>query len=78
MPVARNTERIPSDVLGVVQRLAFEKLTATPAPQEGWPSPIDLALAHLSPRLVTLPPVSATLHRAGALLVPVATTAAAP
>lgn len=77
MPVARNTERIPSDVLGVVQRLAFEKIAATPAPVARRPGPapgppsIDLALAHLSPRLVTLPVLTVALGRASGWLLPV-------
>lgn len=71
LPVAKNSERIPRDVLGVVRRIGVEKLAAARAtiapPAAGAP----VMLHHLNPLLATLPAVPVVLQQASGRMVPV-------
>ena len=68
VPVAKNSERIPSDVLGVLRWIGVEKLAATrPAAVPA----TRAVLRQLNPLLATLPAAAVVLDRAGGLMVPV-------
>jgi hypothetical protein len=73
VPVAKNSERIPGDVLGVVRSIGVEKLAA--ARPAAVPA-TRAVLRQLNPLLATLPAVPVVLERAGGLMVPVSRRAA--
>jgi hypothetical protein len=73
VPVAKNSERIPRDVLDVVRRVGVERLafrSAGPAAAPGAPG-TRVVLHHLNPLLATLPAVAVVLHQASGRMVPV-------
>jgi hypothetical protein len=69
VPVAKNTQVIPPDVLDIIRWLDLEKFQVT-AP--ALPSPVPLTLRHLNPLLVNWPQSQVSLLQATSLLVPVA------
>jgi hypothetical protein len=72
VPVAKNSERIPRDVLGIVQRIGVEKLSAAPRRAAAPATPgARVVLRHLNPLLATLPAVPVVLQQASGLMVPV-------
>lgn len=75
VPVAKNSERIPRDVLGIVRRIGVEKLAA--AQPAAAASGARVVLRHLNPLLATLPAVPVVLHQARDRMVPVARRAPA-
>jgi hypothetical protein len=80
-PVAKNSERIPRDVLGVVRRIGVEQLaesrSAAAAAPAGAPE-TRVVLHHLNPLFATLPAVPVALHHASGVMVPVARRVPAP
>jgi hypothetical protein len=76
VPVAKNSERIPHDVLGVVRRIGVEKLAASrPLVAPAAPG-TRVVLHHLDPLLATLPAMPVVLDQTGDRMVPVARRAA--
>jgi hypothetical protein len=69
VPVAKNNQPIPPDVLNIIRWLDLEKFQIQ-AP--ALPNPVPLVLRHLNPLLVNLPQTQVSLLQAGSLLVPVA------
>lgn len=75
VPVQKNAQVIPTDVLNVIQwvdleRFAASPLVATPA--------VGVALRHLNPLFTTLPGVDVVLRQASSLMVPVSKNGATP
>lgn len=71
VPVAKNSERIPRDVLGVVRQIGVEKLAA-PRPLAAPVAPgARVVLRHLNPLLATLPATPVVLEQASDRMVPV-------
>lgn len=74
VPVAKNSERIPRDVLGIVRRIGVEKLASSRSPAApaapGAPG-THVVLRHLNPLLATLPAVAVVLEQASDRMVPV-------
>ena len=73
VPVAKNSERIPRDVLGVVRRIGVEKLAASRSAAAPAPPGARVVLRHLNPLLATLPVMLVVLQQASARMVPVGT-----
>jgi hypothetical protein len=69
LPVSKNNQPIPPDVLNIIRWLDLEKFQVQ-APQ--LPSPVPLTLRHLNPLLVNWPASQVSLLQASSLLVPVA------
>lgn len=69
VPVQKNDEVIPPEVLRVVQFIDLEKYNITAAPL---PTPFRLTLTHINPELADLPPEPAQLFVADQLALPVA------
>jgi hypothetical protein len=70
LPVAKNSERIPRDVLDVVRRVGVERLAAGPAAAPSAPG-TRVVLHHVNPLLATLPAIEIVLHQASGRMVPV-------
>jgi hypothetical protein len=75
VPVVKNNQPIPFDVLAIAQWVDLEKFTASP---NGSIPPFFVTLHHLNPLLVARPPFRVTLQQVAGLLVPVAKNGAAP
>jgi hypothetical protein len=75
VPVQKNNQAIPTDVLSIVRWIDLEKFTASPLVNL---PPVTVVLGHLNPLLTTLPPVQVVLQRAVALMVPVSKNGATP
>lgn len=75
VPVQKNGQAIPTDVLGIVQWIDLEKFTASPVVSV---SPVTVVLSHLNPLLTTLPRAQVSLQRAIGLMVPVSKNGVAP
>jgi hypothetical protein len=75
VPVQKNGQAIPADVLGVVRWIDLEKFTASPV--VGVP-PVNVVLSHLNPLFTTLSRVQVTLAQAVALMVPVSKNGVVP
>lgn len=69
VPVAKNNQPIPPDVLNIIRWLDLEKFQIQAPPL---PNPVPLTLRHLNPLLVNWPQSQVSLYQANALLVPVA------
>jgi hypothetical protein len=69
VPVAKNQEVIPEDVL---QRVQYIDLLAYQTARPLVPPPFPLVLSFLNPLFADAPPMQAVLHDPGPLLVPVA------
>jgi len=69
VPVAKNSQPIPADVLNIIRWLDLEKFQIQAPPL---PSPVPLTLRHLNPLLVNWPQSQVSLLQANSLLVPVA------
>jgi hypothetical protein len=68
VPVAKNNQTPPPNILAIARWVDLEKFTASPATPI---PPFNVVLHHLNPQLVTRPPVPVSLRRADALMVPV-------
>jgi hypothetical protein len=75
VPVQKNNQAIPTDVLGVVRWVDLEKFTALPPVPL---PPVPVVLSHLNPMFTTLPRVQVVLQQASALMVPVSKNGAVP
>ncbi len=74
LPVAKNSERIPRDVLGVVRQIGVEKRAASwakAAPAAAGALETQVVLHHLNPLLATLPAIPVVLQQASGRMVPV-------
>ncbi len=74
VPVRKNNQVIPTDVLSIIRWVDLEKFAAQPI---GLP-PVNVVLRHLNPLLANFPPVPVVLQRAIALMVPVSKNGATP
>ena len=75
VPVQKNSQVIPADVLAIVRWLDLEKFPASPVTAV---PPNNVVLSHLNPMLTTLPRVQVVLQTANALMVPVSKNGAVP
>jgi hypothetical protein len=75
VPVRKNNQAIPQDVLSRLQWLDLERFRATPTVTI---APVNLWLRHLNPLFAGLPQVNVTLDEARGLMVPVAKDGAMP
>jgi hypothetical protein len=75
VPVQKNAQVIPPDVLGVIQWIDLEKFAASPLVAT---TAINVTLNHLNPLFTTLPRVPVVLRQASALMVPVSKNGAVP
>jgi hypothetical protein len=75
VPVRKNNQAIPADVLNIVQWVDLEKFAASPLV---FVPPVNVTLNHLNPMFTTLPAVPVTLRQASALLLPVSKNGAVP
>lgn len=75
VPVAKNSERIPRDVRGTLQRIGVEQLAVARAPRAATTAPaatgLPVVLHHVNPLLATLPAIAVMLHHATGVMVPV-------
>jgi hypothetical protein len=69
VPVRKNAQQIPDDVLGIVEWVDLEKFAANPSVQI---QPVNVQLQHLNPLFTGLPSIGVVLQEAIALMVPVA------
>jgi hypothetical protein len=69
VPVGKNNQPIPPDVLNIIRWLDLEKFQISAPPL---PSAVPLTLRHLNPLLANWPQSQVSLSQANALLVPVA------
>ena len=69
VPVAKNNQPIPPDVLNIIRWLDLEKFQVQAPPL---PSPVPLSLSQLNPLLANWPKTQVSLFQANSLLVPVA------
>lgn len=75
VPVQKNNQAIPTDVLAVLQWVDLEKFTASPVVTV---PAVTVVLSHLNPLFTTLPRVPVVLQQANALMVPVSKNGAVP
>lgn len=75
VPVRKNQQVIPSDVLNIIRWVDMERWPARPPVTV---SPVTVVLNHLNPLFTTLAPVTVVLQTAQALLVPVAKNGQTP
>ncbi len=75
VPVAKNNQQIPADVLALVKWIDLKKYDVVTAPL---PNPVTLQLHHLNPLFTTLPVETATLTAAVQLGVPVSKNGVVP
>jgi hypothetical protein len=75
VPVQKNNQAIPANVLNIVRWIDLEKYDVTPSTPV---SPFALALNHINPLLVTLPTEQTSLTQPLQLAVPVAKNGAIP
>jgi hypothetical protein len=75
VPVRKNNQPIPANVLNIVQWIDLEKFAAAPPVLI---PPVNVTLTHLNPLFATLPPVPVTLRQASALQVPVSKNGTPP
>lgn len=75
VPVQKNNQAIPANVLNIVRWIDLEKYDLTPSTPV---SPFALALNHINPLLVTLPTEQTSLTQPLQLAVPVAKNGAIP
>jgi len=75
VPVQKNAQVIPPDVLAVNQWVDLEKFAASPV--VALPA-MNVVLSHLNPLFTTLPRVPVVLNQANALMVPVSKNGAVP
>jgi hypothetical protein len=75
VPVQKNAQVIPPDVLAVTQWIDLEKFTASPLVAT---TAVSVTLNHLNPLFTTLPRVPVVLRQASALMVPVSKNGAVP
>jgi len=75
VPVRKNNQPIPANVLNIVQWIDLEKFAASPLVLI---PPVNVMLTHLNPLFATLPPVPVTLRQASALQVPVSKNGTPP
>lgn len=75
VPVQKNAQAIPADVLDILRWLDLEKFIVSPAVAI---APITVDLSHLNPLFAAQPPIPVTLDRASSLMVPVAKNGAMP
>lgn len=75
VPVQKNNQLIPTDVLNVVRWIDLEKFTATPIVTA--PS-VQVVLKHLNPLFASFPSLTVKIERASALMVPVTKNGATP
>lgn len=69
VPVRKNAQAIPADVLNILRWVDLERFTARPPVII---NPVAVVLNHLNPLFTTRPPVTVVLETAQALMVPVA------
>jgi hypothetical protein len=74
VPVQKNAQTIPPDVLNIVQWVDLQKFPAQPVAV----SPVNVVLRHINPLLTTLAGVPVTLQRAVALMQPVSKNGVLP
>ena len=74
VPVQKNQQPIPPDVLAIVRWIDLEKFAASPIALP----PVNVVLNHLNPLFTTLPRVPVVLQRASALMVPVSKNGVVP
>jgi len=75
VPVAKNNQQIPTDILNIVQWVDLEKFVAA---QPITLPPVNVVLNHLNPLFVTLPRIPVVLNQAVALMVPVSKNGQVP
>lgn len=75
VPVRKNNQVIPADVLNIIRWVDLERFLANP--QVTVPA-VPLVLGHLNPLYTTLPPVQVSLQRAFGLMVPVGKNGTSP
>lgn len=75
VPVRKNGQAIPGDVLNIVRWIDLEKFLASPIVSI---ASVAVTLRHLNPLFAALPQVPVTLDRAPALMVPVAKNGSPP
>jgi hypothetical protein len=75
VPVQKNQQQIPTDILNIVQWVDLEKFTA--AQPISLPA-VSVSLNHLNPLFTTLPKVPVVLRQASALMVPVSKNGVVP
>lgn len=75
VPVQKNTQVIPADVLAIVRWIELERFTASPAVIV---PPVAAVLGHLDPLLTTLPRTPVVLQQASAVMAPVFKNGEAP
>jgi len=75
VPVVKNNQQIPTDILNIVQWVDLEKF---PAAQAISLPPVNVVLNHLNPLFTTLPRVPVVLSQAVALMVPVSKNGQVP
>jgi hypothetical protein len=75
VPVQKNVQPIPNDVLNIVRWVDLEKFVASPPVII---APVPVTLSHLNPLFTTLPRVPVILERGTALMVPVSKNGATP
>lgn len=75
VPVQKNGQAIPADVLNIVQWIDLEKFAASPVVNL---PPVNVVLSHLNPLFATLPRFEVQLARAVGLMVPVSKNGATP
>ena len=75
VPVQKNGQAIPDDVLNVLRWVDLEKFTASPVVSV---APVNVVLSHLNPLFAALPRFEVQLARAVALMVPVSKNGATP
>jgi hypothetical protein len=68
VPVRKNNQQIPPDILNIVQWVDLEKFAAQPP--VNLPA-VNVVLKHLNPLFTTLPSVPVVLQQASSLMVPV-------
>jgi len=69
VPVAKNNQPIPPDVLNIIRWLDLEKFQIQAPPL---PNAVPLVLRHLNPLLANWPQTQVSLYQASTLLLPVA------
>jgi len=69
VPVAKNDEPIPHDVLNIVRWIDLQIYDILTGPL---PAPVNLTLRHINPSLANLPAEHATIFQAAQLGLPVA------
>jgi hypothetical protein len=75
VPVRKNNQAIPADVLAIVRWVDLEKFAASPLV---FIPPVNVTLSHLNPLFTAQPPVTVTLRQASALQLPVSKNGAVP